>query len=103
MITDSLDEEGRAWWQPDAELDSEKYYSVNWTTWLTNENDTIDSVVWEVPAGLVKMDEKLVGNIAAVKLQATTIGTHLVRCVMNSRENTETQKPIQTVHLKVFW
>ena len=29
-------------------------FSVDWSTWLVNENDTIASIEWIVPRGLIK-------------------------------------------------
>ena len=63
------DDDGLLHW-PDAELDSENYYGIDWDDWLTAEgvNETKVTATWDVPTGLTNMDEETVGNVEYVKL-----------------------------------
>lgn len=38
-------------------------YAINWADWLTNEDDTLATADWTVPAGLVKGDEEIAAGV----------------------------------------
>ena len=100
VIISYKDSSGQCHW-PDAPLLSEKYYAVDWTDYLSNEVDTIDTVTWTVPSGLTSMDENEVGDQARIKLRADTVGEYEVICTMTSTEGAETQKHVQKMHIEV--
>lgn len=95
------DDEGRPHW-PDASLGSEKYYPVDWTGFLVQENDTRSNVSWTVPTGLTNMDTTTDGNKVLVKLSADTVGTYEVICEIETVEDAFTQKFRQKMYLTVF-
>jgi hypothetical protein len=49
-------------------------FAVDWSAWLTAENDTADSFTWIVPDGLVKEDEQADGGKATVWLSGGVDG-----------------------------
>ena len=100
VISSYKDSSGLCHW-PDAPLNSEKYYAVDWTDYLDNEVDTIGIVTWTVPSGLTNMDSNEVGDQARIKLRADTIGNYEVVCTMTSTEGAETQKHVQVMHIEV--
>jgi hypothetical protein len=91
---------GRANW-PDANLGSAKYYGVDWSDYLTVENDTIGVVTWTIPTGLTGSDENVVSDVARVKISADSVGEYEVSCQITSTEGVETQTTIQKMRLKV--
>ncbi len=91
---------------PDATLGSNMFYGLDFACWLDNESDTIVSVEWNLPDGVVSDDSFMQGTIGNVKLRPTRTGSFLINCVLTSEEtyNASTlqqQKSINTV-LKVF-
>lgn len=91
---------------PDAILGSNLYYGLDLECWLTNESDSLVSVVWNVPEGIISCDDFVQGFVANVKLQATRTGSFIINCVMTSEETVlgktiRQEKSIDTV-LKVF-
>lgn len=94
------DVSGNARW-PDAVAGSEKYYGVDWDSFLTAENDTITSIAWTVPTGLTNLDDKQDGNTAIVKLRADTIGKYRVICEISTVEAGDTQLFKQVMNLEV--
>ena len=63
---------------PDATLD----YVINWAAWLGEVSDTIDSAVWDVPAGLTEAAPSTVTTTTTtVWLSGGTVGeSYEVRC-----------------------
>lgn len=55
---------------PDAMLD----YGLDWTEWLAD--DTIQTSVWVIPAGLTKAAEQTTATTTIVWLTGGTDGTH---------------------------
>ena len=100
VIESYTDSAGLAWW-PDAPLDSEKEYAVDWTAYLVAENDTISTVSWTVPTGMTSKDEYEVADEARIKLSADSTGSYEITCEMNSIEGAKTQKHIQVMHIDV--
>jgi hypothetical protein len=102
MITTDVDADGNAWWKPDAIVGSEKYYTLDWSEWLTAENDTLNgSAIWFIPAGLTNMDEQNLAPLTSIKLRADAVGTYIIECKVPTIESPLTQKMIQRVHLTV--
>lgn len=56
---------------PDAVLD----YSVDWSDWLEDDDDTISSVVWDVPTGLTLSSQSETDTVATVFLSGGTAAT----------------------------
>jgi hypothetical protein len=101
MIT-YIDSYGDAWWKPDAIVGSEKYYTLDWSEWLTAENDTLNGdAVWTVPTGLTNMDEQNLSPLTSIKLSADAVGTYTIECEIPTIESPLTQKMIQRIHLTV--
>ena len=100
-IESYTDADGLAWW-PSTPLTSEKFFAVDWTDYLTAENDTIGVVDWTVPTGLTNMADSEVGDQARIKLSADSVGTYEITCEMNSTEGSDTQKHIQVMNLEVI-
>jgi len=95
------DSEGLAHW-PNTCLNTEKYYGVDWSDWLTNESDTKTSVTWTVPSGLTNMDTDTVEGVEVIKLSADSVGNYEVICTLETIDSGNTQKAIQSVWLKVI-
>ena len=55
---------------PDAVLD----YTLDWTKWLDEVGDTIETSTWIVPAGLTKVTETNTAKLATVWLSGGTVG-----------------------------
>lgn len=91
---------GVAHW-PDCNVNSSKYYGIDWNTWLTAESDTITAITWTVPTGLVSIDERDAAGVAEIKLRADTVGEYSVTCAIDTIDGTDTQKAIQVIKLKV--
>lgn len=97
----AIDTDGMYRWA-DAYQNSEEWYCVKCGDYLTNENDTLDSVAWTIPAELTLLDEQTIGNDAFVKLRADTIGVHVISVAVNSSESLNTQKLIEKIRLVVL-
>jgi hypothetical protein len=62
---------------PDEILD----YAVDWTDWLTGENDTAASANWIVPTGLTQVSTSLASGKATIRLSGGTDGSdYAVTC-----------------------
>ncbi len=94
------DADGEAHW-PSAQINTAKYYAVEWTEFLAAENDSMTEVTWTVPTGLTDQDEYQVGNQARIKLKADTAGNYKVLCEIATVEGGDTQKFIQVMNLEV--
>jgi len=57
---------------PEAVLD----YSIDWTKWLDEVGDTIETSTWIVPTGLTKVTETNTTKLATVWLSGGTVGTN---------------------------
>ena len=57
---------------PQAVLD----YTVDWTKWLDEVGDAIETSVWIVPTGLTKVTETNTSKLATVWLSGGTVGTN---------------------------
>ena len=55
---------------PQAVLD----YAIDWTKWLDEVGDTIETSTWIVPTGLTKVTETNTSNLATVWLSGGTVG-----------------------------
>ncbi len=94
------DIEGVHW--PDTHLGANEYYSIDFSSWLTNEGDELDSVSWEIPSDISSSDDFLSGDIAHVKISADTRGIHKIVCTMTSSDVSRSQTNIVPMYLKVF-
>ena len=64
---------------PDAVLD----FGVDWTAWLKDKGDTIDTVTWTLPDGVTMESgsDATDGQVATLKLQEGTVGeSYVVEC-----------------------
>lgn len=43
-------------------------YSVNWSTWLSAQEDSIATSTWRVPAGLTQVSDQATTDSAVVKI-----------------------------------
>lgn len=93
--------DGSCHW-PDANIGSNKFYGVDWTTYLTAESDTIGTATWTIPTGLTDSNDSIVSNVARIQLSADTVGEYEVKCQITSTEGGETQTHIQVMNLKVI-
>lgn len=101
IINSYKDADGDCHW-PTCNVGSAKFYGVDWSAYLTNENDTISgSATWTVPSGLTESDTSIVSNVARIKLTATAAGQYVVKCSINTTEGADTQTHIQVMNLKV--
>ena len=65
VIESYTDADGKAFW-PDAPVDSDKYYGIDFDAYLTNEGDTIGLATWTVPTGLTDSDDSIVSTQARI-------------------------------------
>ena len=91
---------------PDATLGSDLYYGLDFSCWLTGEEDTIVSTTWSYPEGITSEDDFMQGNVGNIKLKATRPGSFIINCLLVSEETVnavtlQQTKSIDTV-LKVF-
>jgi hypothetical protein len=94
------DIDGNHW--PDADVGDELYYAIDFSCWLNNEADTIDSVVWAIPEGIEATDEYIDGTEAVIKLKTSGYGSFKVLCKMTSIDNGKAQTNAVPMVLKVF-
>ena len=101
IVTDIYEEDGKLYW-PDTLVGSDLDYGIDWSIWLTNENDTFVSMTWDaLPTGLTSAYSDDSSNISLIQLEPTTAGTYCISGIMASIEGGHTQKlPVQ-MHLKV--
>ncbi len=97
----TIDDDGYARW-PDTYVGSEEYYAIDCGPYLTNENDTLDSVTWTLPTGLTQLDAQAVNNIAHVKIRTDSVGFYTVQFELNSIESGNTQKTLERIRLRVL-
>lgn len=101
MITERyIDSEGNVHW-PDAYLGSKEDYGVDWHDVLTKENNVLTGVTWTVPAELVDSDETTSGDLVGITLACDTIGTHVVKCVIDSEEGGKFYNHVIDMYLTV--
>jgi len=99
--TAGFDASGQAYFA-DMYVGAEEFHSIDCSTYLTNENDTLTGVVWTVPTGLTSMDEQINGNIASIKLKGDIAGTYYVGFSLDSQESTNTQDTREKVKIEVL-
>lgn len=101
MITDIYEEDGKLYW-PDTHVGSELDYGIDWSLWLTNENDTFVSMTWDtLPTGLSSTYDNDAANISLINIVAGAAGTYCINGLMTSVEGGHNQVlPIQ-IHLVV--
>lgn len=100
MRSSYTDKNGVAHWT-DCFAGSQEYYGIEWANWLTNENDTLTGVTWTLPNGLTQLDAYNTTTLTAIKIGADEVGEHEVSCTIDTIENSDTQKVVQKIILKV--
>ena len=63
-------------------------YSLDWTNLLV-VSETIHSVAWTVPAGVILGSTLTAGNITTAWLQTLTIGSYFILATMTTNEGRE--------------
>lgn len=91
---------------PDCFLGSAEYYSIDFQEWLSQENETLVEVEWELPAEVVGSDDFNSETEAFVRLAPQTRGTHEIRCKLSFTEDglngtPHTQQKMAVMMLKV--
>lgn len=88
---------------PDAVIDTEEYYAVDFTDLIETESETVDSVLWEVPDEITVMDSYINSeyNEAHVKLNPVQAGIFKITCILNTTDTGRTQSVRKEVILKV--
>lgn len=76
---------------PDAPKGSNLYYSIDITSWLNVENDSLVSVEWSFPKQITSEENFLVGMEATIKLLTNYSGTFRITCKITSVENGKEQ------------
>lgn len=94
------DIDGNHW--PDAALGDALFYAIDYSQWLTEENDELVSIAWTVPAGLVGSDGFEANGQANIKLTTEKRGSHKVVCAITTVENGFEQKKTVLMILKVY-
>lgn len=92
--------DGNHW--PDAHKGSDLFYAIDFSEWLSNENDQLTSVDWVYPSGLTSTENFLVGNEATIKLASSKVGTFRVTCKITSEENSKVQTVAVPMMLRVY-
>jgi hypothetical protein len=96
IITDVYEEDGKTYW-PDTLVGSVLDYGIDWSDWLTNENDTFVSITWAaLPTGLSSDYESDADDISLIRLSADAAGTHCISGIMECIESGHEQSlPVQ--------
>lgn len=81
------DTDGDHW--PDTNLGSNLYYSIEFSEYLSSENETLVEISWEVDEGLESSSEFNSGSEAYIKLKPLKRGTFKVKCFINTSETGE--------------
>ena len=92
--------EGNHW--PDANAGDDLYYSIDFSTWLTAEGDTLSSVSWTLPDEITSSDEFVDSNKAYIKLLTATAGKHTIKCTLQSTDAGKTQTNVVPIILEVY-
>ena len=102
LINESYtDSNGVAHW-PGALVGSKLDYGIDWFVWLTNENDTFVSMMWDdLPAGLTSDFETNSENISYINIEANEPGSYCVSGIMESIENGHSQNLAVKIYLEV--
>lgn len=88
---------------PDAVINTEEYYAVDFNHLIDAESETVTDVTWETPAEITVMDSYINTefNEAHVKLKPTKAGIYKIVCVITSEDTGRVQKPRKEVILRV--
>jgi hypothetical protein len=71
---------------PDADVGDELYYALDFTCWLNSENDAIVGARWEVPEGVIKLDDFVLDDQGNIKISTPNIGIFKILCYLTSAE-----------------
>lgn len=93
---------------PPIQLLEEKFYAIDWTTRLADENEEIvpGSCTWDdFPIGITNLSYTLVDDVVSrVKIKGDALGTYMVTCNISTQEigaPTNTQKLKQHMYITV--
>ena len=96
------DTDGDHW--PDAAFGNNEYYCIDFSDWITEENDSFVSAEWTIPIGLFGSDDYVIeeDNQAFIKLRADGRGSFKVNLALTTmEENKESTKQIVMI-LRVY-
>lgn len=94
------DIDGKHW--PDAAYGSAEYYSVDLYQYLSQENDSMTEVLWEIPATLTGSDAFEDETTAYIKIAANNRGSHRITFKLKSVEAGKEQLTVIPIILKVY-
>lgn len=94
------DIDGMHW--PDTYLNNAEYYAVDYSDWASKENDSVLSVTWSLPIGLIGSDSHEAGGKAFIKIKAEARGSFRVVCTLTAEESGKQQTKIVEMILKVY-
>lgn len=88
---------------PDAVINTEEYYAIDFNELIDVESETVTDVKWETPDAITVLDSYINTefNEAHVKLKPIKAGIYKITCVLTSVDTGRTQKPRKEVILRV--
>jgi hypothetical protein len=87
---------------PDTKLGSSMFYSIEYSQWLSDENDSFVSASWEIPEGVTGSEAYESGGEAFIKITADTRGSHKIKMNLTTSESGYVQTQVVEMILKVY-
>ena len=95
--TDSI---GIHW--PDTPKGSDNYFTIDLSTWLENEVDTLVSNSWELPSEVTSSDDYISNNQAHIKLNTGTVGIFKITLTLVTTDTSREQTTKVPMILRVY-
>lgn len=87
---------------PDADKGDAVYYALDLTCLVNTENETVNSVTWELDPSMTELDSFVVdGSEAQIKIQTTKAGVFVLKAIVESVDEGRTSTNTQKITLKV--
>jgi len=94
------DIDGNHW--SDADKGDDLWYSVNFSCWVVQDNETVTAIDWTTPDGVTEQETYVEGTVAAIRLLTNACGTYKITCKITSIDNGRTQTNHIPMMLKVL-
>jgi hypothetical protein len=87
---------------PDAEAGDNLFYSIDFSCWLHEEGELIESFEWIVPEGIDEGESFITGTTGHVELGTPSIGSFKVKCKLITSELGLVQTNVIPMILRVY-